>query len=263
MAARDRRRDSAGDADNVLGQAARRRERGGHAGACRAMIELFWLLLLVPLVAGLVAQRRVRSVFARYRAVDNRAGVTGAQLARSLLDAHGLGRVRVEPASGFLSDHYDGAAHTLRLSEVVARERSVAAVGIAAHEVSHAYQDAEGSRIYRARRAVGEPLAKLAPWSGFFFIGGFWFGIPILIVLSIAYVAVMVVFALATLPVELGASHRALALLRGNGFTDAEETGEVERVLRAAASTYVVGLLQQLGLLFALVLIAEATRQLA
>ncbi len=227
------------------------------------MIELFWLLLLAPLVVGVFVQRRLRSVFARYRAVANRAGVTGAQLARTLLDAHGLGQVRLELTPGFLSDHYDGATHTLRLSEVVARERSVAAVGIAAHEVSHAYQDAEGSRVYRARRVVGEPLAKLAPWSGFFFIGGFWLDIPILMALSIAYAAGMVVFALATLPVEFGASHRALALLRSTGFTDAEETDEIERVLRAAALTYVVGLLQQLGLLFALVLIAETARRLA
>ena len=148
------------------------------------MIELFWLLLLAPLVVGLLVQRRLRSVFARYRAVANRAGVTGAQLARTLLDAHGLGQVRLELTPGFLSDHYDGATHTLRLSEVVARERSVAAVGIAAHEVSHAYQDAE-------------------------------------------------------------------------------ETDEIEQVLTAAALTYVVGLLQQLGLLFALVLVAETARRLA
>jgi uncharacterized protein len=227
------------------------------------LIELFWLLLLVPLVAGVLARRRVLSVFARYRSVANRAGVTGAEAARSLLDAHGLGRVRVELAPSFLSDHYDGSAQRLRLSEPVARERSVAALGIAAHEVSHAYQDAEGSRLYRARRDIGEPLAKLAPWSVFFFIGGFWLGIPILIVLSLAYVAGTVIFALATLPVEVGASHRALALLRGTGLTDAEETGEVARVLRAAALTYVVGLLQPLGLLFALVLVAEATRRVA
>jgi Zn-dependent membrane protease YugP len=226
-------------------------------------MELLWPLLLVPVVAGVVVQRRVRAVFARYRAVANRAGVTGAQLARALLDAHGLDRVRLELTPGFLSDHYDGAAQRLRLSEAVASERSVAALGIAAHEVAHAYQDAEGSRVYRARRAVGEPLARLAPWSGFFLIGGFWLGSPILMVLSLAYVAGMVIFALATLPVEFSASHRALALLRGTGMTDAEETGEVERVLRAAALTYVVGLLQQLGLLLALVLVAEATRRLA
>src|ERR671919_676641 len=205
--------------------AAGRRQARLDRAASGALIELLWLLFLVPLLVGLVVQRRLRSVFARYRAVANRAGVTGAQLARALLDAHGLGQVRVEQAPGFLSDHYDGSAQRLRLSDVVARERSVASLGIAAHEVSHAYQDAEGSRVYRARRAVGEPLSKL--------------------------------------PVELSASRRALTLLRGGGFTDAEETGEVEQVLHAAALTYVVGLLQQLGLLFALVLIAEATRRLA
>lgn len=225
------------------------------------MIELLWPLLLLPLIAGFVAQRRLRSVFARYRAVANRFGVTGAQLARALLDAHGLGTVRIESTPGFLSDHYDGSVHTLRLSEAVAHERSVAALGIAAHEVSHAYQDADGSRVYRARRAVGEPLAKLAPWSGFFFIGGFWLGVPLLMALSIIYVGGMVIFALVTLPVELNASRRALVLLRGTGLTDAEETSEVERVLRAAALTYVVGLLQQLGLLLALVVVAEGARR--
>jgi Zn-dependent membrane protease YugP len=227
------------------------------------LIELFWLLLLVPLVAGVLVQRRLRSVFARYRGVPNRAGVTGAEAARSLLDAHGLGRVRIEQTPGQLSDHFDGSAQALRLSEAVAHERSVAALGIAAHEVAHAYQDAEGSRVYRARRTIGEPLAKLAPWSGFLFIGGFWFGLPLLMVLSIVYVAGMVIFALATLPVEIGASRRAVALLRSTGLTDEEESGEVAQVLKAAASTYVVGLLQQLGFLFALVLIAETTRRLA
>ena len=227
------------------------------------MTELFWLLLLIPVAAAFFVQRRLRAVFARYRAVANHAGVTGAQLARTLLDAHGLGRVRVEQTPGFLSDHYDGAAQRLRLSEVVARERSVAALGIAAHEVSHAYQDAEGSRVYRARRVVGEPLAKLAPWSALFFIGGFWLGIPALMVLSIVYVVGLVIFALVTLPVELSASHRALTLLRSTGLADDEETGEVKQVLRAAALTYVAGLLQQLGLLFALVLVAGLMHGLA
>ena len=227
------------------------------------MTALIWLALLLPMLGGFLAQRRVQSVFARYRAVANRAGITGAELARRLLDAHGLRQVRLELAPGFLSDHYDGAKHVLRLSEAVARERSVAALGIAAHEVSHAYQDAEGSRVYRARRAVGEPLARLAPWSGLFFIGGFWLGIPLLMAVSVVYAVGLVLFALATLPVEFGASHRAVTLLRGAGMTDAEETGEVQSVLTAAALTYVVGLAYQLCFLLALVLIAVATHGLA
>jgi uncharacterized protein len=227
------------------------------------LIAVIWLLFLLPVLGAFLAHRRVHSVFARYRAVPNGAGVTGAQLARTLLDAHGLRQVRLELTPGFLSDHYDSAKHVLRLSDVVARERSVAALGIAAHEVSHAYQDAEGSRVYRARRAVGEPLARLAPWSGLVFIGGFWLDIPLLMAVSVAYAVGLVLFALATLPVEFGASHRAVTLLRSAGFTDAEETGEVRSVLTAAALTYVVGLAYQLCMLLALVLIAVAAHGIA
>jgi Zn-dependent membrane protease YugP len=140
-----------------------------------------WLLFLLPLGLALAAQNLLRAVFRRYRAVPNHGGVTGAEVARALLDAHGLQDVRLEVAPGFLSDHYDGDAQALRLSDVVARERSVAALGIAAHEVSHAYQDAEGSRAYRARHSIGEQLAQIAPWSGLFLIGGFWFGAPLLV----------------------------------------------------------------------------------
>jgi uncharacterized protein len=225
------------------------------------VLALIWLLLLLPLLAGFLAQNRVRAVFARYRAVPNHAGLTGAQLARAMLDAHGLSRVGLQVAPGFLTDHYDPGTHVLRLSAPVARERSVAALGIAAHEASHAYQDAEGSRAYRVRRSVGEPLMRLAPWSGLFFIGGFLFGVPVLMVLSIAYVAGLVLFAVATVPVELGASHRAVAVLRRAGLADAGESEGIRRVLGAAALTYLANVLRQIGFFLALVAISEtATR---
>ena len=150
----------------------------------------------------------------RYRRVPNRAAhQRRRRWRRSCSASTASQRVRVEVIPGALSDHYDGAAGALRLSEPVATERSVAALGIAAHEVSHAYQDADGNRAYRIRKAVAEPLAKFAPFSALFFIGGFWFGIPLLMALSLIYVFGLVVFALATLPVELGASRRALDLL--------------------------------------------------
>jgi uncharacterized protein len=222
-----------------------------------------WLLLLVPLLLGLAAQGLVRSVFRRYGAIGNHSGVTGAAAARALLDAHGLERVRVEIIPGFLTDHYDGQARTLRLSEPVGREPSVAALGIAGHEVSHAYQDAEGNRTYRARQSIGEQLARFAPWSTFFLIAGFWFGVPLFIVLSLLFVGGLVLFALATLPVEIGASHRALGLLRQTGLADAAEFRDIRRVLRAAALTYVVGLLDRLGFFLVLLFVAEAARRVA
>jgi uncharacterized protein len=220
-----------------------------------------WLLLLVPLVLGLAVQGVLRSVFRRYGAIANHVGVTGAEAARSLLDVHGLQRVGIEIIPGFLTDHYDGRAKALRLSELVGRERSVAALGIAGHEVSHAYQDAEGSLTYRARQSIGEQLARFAPWSTIFLIAGFWFGVPLFIVLSLLFVGGLVAFALATLPVEVGASHRALMVLRQTRLADAAEFREIRRVLRAAALTYAVGILDRLGFFLVLLFFAEAARR--
>jgi uncharacterized protein len=222
-----------------------------------------WILLLAPFLLGLAVQGLVRSVFRRYSKVANHSGVTGADAARSLLDLHGLQRVAIEIIPGFLTDHYDGQAKALRLSEPVGRERSVAALGIAGHEVSHAYQDAEGSPTYRSRQSIGEQLGKIAPWSTFFLIAGFWFGIPLFIVLSLLFVGGLVVFAIATLPVEIGASHRALGVLRQTGLADVSEYREIQQVLRAAALTYVVGILDRLGFFLVLLFLAEAARRVA
>jgi Zn-dependent membrane protease YugP len=222
---------------------------------------VIWVLLLVPFVLGFAVQRLVRSVFRRYSAVANRAGVSGAEAARVLLDTHSLERVRVELVPGFLTDHYDGGAKALRLSEQVGQGRSVAALGIAGHEVSHAYQDAEGNRAYRARQSIGLQLSHVAPWSTAFLIAGFWFGLPLFVVLSLLFVGGLVLFALATLPVEIGASQRALTVLRSTGLADAAEFREIRRVLRAAALTYVVGLLDRLGFFLVLLFVAEAARR--
>ena len=227
------------------------------------MTAAVWLLLLAPVALALGVQAWLRAVFRRYRAVPNHTGTTGAEVARALLDAHGLEDVSLELVPGFLTDHYDGEARTLRLSEVVGRERSVAALGIAAHEVSHAYQDAEGSRAYRARHSIGEQLAQFAPWSGIFLIGGFWFGIPLFIALSLVFVGGLLLFALATLPVEFGASHRALMLLKETGLADEREMRGARRVLRAAALTYVVGLLDRLAFFLVVLFFAEAARRAA
>jgi uncharacterized protein len=213
------------------------------------MTGAIWLLFLVPLGLALAAQSLLRAVFRRYRAVRNHGGVTGAAVARALLDAHGLQDVRLELAHGFLSDHYDGEARALRLSEVVARERSVAALGIAAHEVSHAYQDAEGSRAYRARHSIGELLAQVAPWSGIVLIGGFWFGVPLLVWLSLVFVGGLVLFALATLPVEIGASRRALMLLQEARLADQREGRGVRRVLNGRGADLCGGPARQARLL--------------
>ena len=225
--------------------------------------QLLWLLILVPLAIALATQLHLRSVYTRYRAVRNHAGQTGAEVARELLDAHDLDNVRIAPATRELTDQYDGETKTLSLSQAVATEPSVAAMGISAHEVAHAYQDAEGEWAYRARRSIGEPLAQLSPFFSFSLIGGYWFGIPVLVIVSLVYAAGLVLFAFATLPVEFGASHRAVDVLNQTGLTDPQEQTGVRRVLSAAALTYVVGLFDRLGYFLALVFIAEFMRRYA
>ncbi len=225
--------------------------------------QVLWLLILVPLAIALGTQLLLRSVYTRYREVRNHSGLTGAEVARTLLDAHNLQDVRITRAAGELTDQYDGESKTLSLSQGVATNPSVAAMGISAHEVAHAYQDAEGQRAYRARRSIGEPLAHLSPFFSFSLIGGYWFGIPALIIISLVYAAGLVLFAFATLPVEFGASHRALDVLHQTGLTDAREQTGVRRVLSAAALTYVVGLFDRLGYFLALVFIAEVMRRYA
>jgi Zn-dependent membrane protease YugP len=219
---------------------------------------LIWLLVLIPLALGLLAQRQVSQTFRRYRAVPDRSGLTGAEVARRLLDAHGLRAVRIEAAPGILSDHYDPGAGTLRLSAPVAFERSVAAIGIAAHEVAHAYQDADGSRAYRARKRVGEPLARVAPYGAPLLFAGLLLGSVPLILLASVYMAGLVLFSVVTFPVELQASHRAVALLQATGLARADELGEIREVLRAAACTYAAGIAQQLGVFLFVLLTAAA-----
>jgi Zn-dependent membrane protease YugP len=222
-----------------------------------------WLLLLVPLLISLGVQQLLRRTFRRYRAVRNHAGITGAQTARALLDAHHLQRVGIQAVPGVLTDNYDGDKKLLSLSRSVAEEPTVSALGIAAHEVAHAYQDAERDPAYRARRSIAEPLAALAPFFSFSLIGGYWFGVPALVVLALVYAGGLVLFAIATLPVEFGASHRAVNVLGQTGLTDASEQRGVRRVLSAAALTYVVGLFDRLGYFFALLVVAELMRRYA
>jgi uncharacterized protein len=217
-------------------------------------------LLLIPAVAGLVVQYRVRATFHRYRTVEAGAGLTGGEAARKLLDLHHLPEVRLERAEGTLSDHFDSDARTLRLSREVADERSVAALSVAAHEVAHAHQDAEGHRMYRLRMRLGRPVLQLSQWSGFIFIGGFWLGIPLLMLAAGVLLAGLAVFALVTLPVEFNASRLAVRWLRDGGLATAEEVPAVRRVLRAAASTYLVHLGHRLGLLLFVLLAVGVVR---
>ena len=214
----------------------------------------------------------MQTAFARYRGVANHAGVSGGEVARALLDSHGLGAVRLDLVRGILSDRYDGTRRALGLSRDVAVERSVAAIGIAAHEVAHAYQDADGSRAYRLRQAVAAPLMRLAPWSGLIFMVRVDLRRRVLARRNAARAPVTALrggttglrdFAIITVPVELGASRHAKTLLERSGLADDREVAGVRRVLSASALTYVVGVLQRMGWFLALVFLALAARRVS
>lgn len=208
---------------------------------------LLYVLIIVPALLGMLAQQRVRAIYEEYGGQPNRQEVNGLEIARRLLAYYGLTNVTIERADGHLTDHYDPQTKTLRLSDSVAKGHSVTSLGIVAHEVGHAAQDAEGYHFMRLRTSLAQRIGVVARWSSVVFIGGMLFGIPILMLLSGVFLAGLVLFMLVTLPVERNASDRALKSLEQAGLAAVEELAGVRRVLRAAAFTYLSGLGQRLG----------------
>jgi uncharacterized protein len=196
-----------------------------------------WLLLL-PLAAVWYVQTRVRKVFREEDAKETEEEISGLEAARELLNENALGSVRIEIGGRRFSDHYDPVTRILTLSAGTAERTSIAAVGVATHEVGHALQDAKGYVPMRLRNALARWLVAFATVSPFIFIGGFLFGNTTFIYLALAFVGFELVFALVTLPLELDASSRALHLLGDHGLIVPAEVREARRVLRAAAYTY-------------------------
>ena len=217
----------------------------------------YFIFALPGLALALLASWKVKSTYAKYSRVPTRGGVSGAWAARAILTSHGLEDVPVEqiPGRGQLSDYYDPRSRVLRLSQGVYGGNSVAAVGVAAHEAGHAVQHATGYWALAMRQRI-VPIARFGP--GFamtmFVIGMFMArGAPgpagALQMAGILLYAAVAVFALVTLPVELNASRRALALLSASGVLTQEELPGARRVLTAAALTYVAAAAQALLIL--------------
>ncbi len=191
----------------------------------------------------MLASWYVNSAYNRWSRVRVRSGLSGSQAAERLISSGGLYGVRVESTSGSLSDHYDPRRKVLRLSPGVATRPSVAAVAVAAHELGHAMQDAEGYFPLRFRSAL-VPAVNLGSWLGWILIlAGLLLRLTNLAWLGVLIFSGGALFALATLPVELNASARAKRLLAESGIVSGEEErAGVNQVLNAAALTYVAGL---------------------
>lgn len=235
---------------------------------------LFWgdwtVLVLIPaMIFAFWAQINVQMTFSRFRQVRNRRGLTAADVARRILDANGLNYVQIQRVSGELTDHYDPRAQVVRLSDSVYDSASVAAIGVAAHEVGHACQHAEDYVPLRIRSAI-IPMTRIGSMLAMpIFILGLLFAQlslygnmvgDVFMMLGILLFSLSTLFQLVTLPTEFNASARALKTLESYGILDGDELVGARSTLRAAALTYVAALASSLASLLRLLLIFGGSR---
>lgn len=197
------------------------------------------LIFVVTLAGTLLVHFWLKRTYRTWHGVPSASGLTGFETARAVLDLNGLREVKVEAVPGLLSDHYDPRDRTVRLSEENYHGSSVAAAAVAAHEAGHALQHAQAYAPLRWRSAlvpVAGIGANFGPW---LILAGLLFGAFGLLQVGLVLFAAAVLFQLVTLPVEFDASRRALAQMHRLGLVTPADTGGAQRVLNAAALTYV------------------------
>ncbi|NLD45688.1 MAG: zinc metallopeptidase [Clostridiaceae bacterium] len=223
--------------------------------------DIYYLVLVVPaLLLSLYAQTRVKSTYAKYSRIANKKGLTGAEIAKAILERNGLYDVRIEPVAGELTDHYDPRTKVVRLSQGVYGSNSVAAIGVAAHETGHAIQHGEsyGPLVLRSTLV---PVAGIGSSLGFpLAIAGIFLSFGPLVTVGILLYTVAVLFYVITLPVEFNASSRAIRTLEDTGILDYDEIDPAKKVLSAAAMTYVASAAVALANLLRLILLSNRRR---
>jgi len=220
-----------------------------------------FILLIPALIFTFYAQSKVQGTFNKYSKIGSALNLTGAQLARRILDSSGLMDIQIEQVKGNLSDHYDPKKRVLRLSAGVYNSTSLAALGVAAHEVGHAIQHDRGYFPLHLRMTF-VPVAQLGSTLAMplFFIG-LLFSAPMLLNYGIIAFAAVVLFQIITLPVEFDASKRALAILGDDGYLTTQEIGPAKKVLNAAALTYIASALVAVTTLLRFIILAGLSRE--
>lgn len=236
-----------------------------------------YLLWMLPaIIISTVAQAKVKSTYSKYSKVINRMGITGAEAARRVLSAGGVTNVQITSVSGNLTDHFDPRTNTIRLSDGVYGQSTVAAVGIAAHEAGHALQHAEGYLPNKIRSVLvpitnfGSRLGWILILLGFAFtgVGYYYYSTPaydssvgdFLLTLGIILYSTSLLFTLVTLPVEFNASKRALKIIESTGMLQGDEFEGAKKTLSAAAMTYVAAALTALLQLLRIITTARRRR---
>lgn len=221
-------------------------------------LDYYYLILVVPaMILALIAQIGVKRAYAKYAQVRVTSGMTGADAAMNVLRHYGLMDVRIERIAGNLTDHYDPRAS---LSDGVYGSASVAAIGVACHEAGHAVQHAKGYLPIKIRNAI-LPVCNLGSKLGIpLAVAGLIFGADLLVNVGLLLYSLVVIFQLATLPVEFNASRRAIRVIDDTGMLSGEELPGARSVLRAAAMTYVAALVVSLANLLRLLAIFAGRR---
>ncbi|MBE4910265.1 zinc metallopeptidase [Bacillus luteolus] len=200
---------------------------------------MFLIYFAIIIIVPLWAQMKVKSTYKKYSQVPSSSGMTGAQVARKILDDNGLYNVAVEETPGFLSDHYDPRSKVVRLSSGNFHGDSIAGAAVAAHEVGHAMQDQEEYAFLRFRHALVPVASFGSNISWILIIVGMLAGLADLLLFGIIFMAAAVLFQVVTLPVEFNASSRAMEQIVSAGVIRNDEERETRKVLNAAAMTYV------------------------
>ncbi|GGJ85512.1 zinc metallopeptidase [Lentibacillus kapialis] len=211
------------------------------------------LLMIIPLWA----QSKVKNTYKKYSKKATSSGMTGAEVARKILNDNGIYDVEVRETKGFLSDHYHPKKKTVNLSSDNFHGQSMSSSAIAAHEVGHAIQDAQDYAFLRFRSSLAPAAAKGSNMAIFLIIAGVIFSQGLLL-LGIIFFSAAVLFQLVTLPVEFDASNRAMAQLVSTGVIRNNEERETKKVLNAAALTYVAAALVAVAELIRFILIYAA-----
>ena len=243
---------------NILAYYYGRGTRGGYYG-----FDWTYILVLIGFIFSVICSSRVSSTYKKYDQVRTKSNKTGAQVAEEILRANGIYDVSINHIPGNLTDHYNPQTNSVNLSDSTFNSTSVAAVGVAAHEIGHVIQHYRGYAPIKIRNTI-VPLANIGTYASYIFIilGCIFGGTTSRLFLNIGIYAFLgvVLFQLVTLPVELDASRRALVTLRDRGILDGYETKQAKKVLSAAAMTYVAALATAL-LQFARLLILFSGRR--
>lgn len=200
---------------------------------------IFYGITIISIIITLGAQAYITSSYSKYSKVNNKKGVKGREVARAILDKHGLQDIKVVETSGTLTDHYDPQNKVIRLSTKIYNDASIASVSVAAHECGHAIQDKNGYLFLRIRHSL-IPVVNLCSYAGYFAIMlGALFSALGLIWIGIGAEIVILLFQVITLPVEIDASKRGLKELKEEDYLDSKELGSGKVMLTSAALTYV------------------------